>query len=58
METTETVQTEEPEARSEPFKQTGCTLLTILVVLILVCSAIYFVLGLTAMIMRTVQTVI
>jgi hypothetical protein len=39
--------------RSEPFKRLGCTILTVLLVLFLVCALIYFLTGVSAMILRT-----
>lgn len=39
--------------RSEPFKQIGCTILTALVVLLLLCSIVYFLTGVSAMVLRT-----
>jgi len=38
---------------NEPFKRIGCTILTTLVVLLLLCSIIYFVTGVSAMLLRT-----
>lgn len=37
------------EEHSEPFKRVGCTILTVLVVLLLVFSVVYFITGLAAM---------
>jgi hypothetical protein len=42
--------------RDEPFKRIGCTILTALLVLLLLCSVIYFVTGVSAMVLRTWET--
>lgn len=42
--------------RDEPFKRLGCTFLTAVVVLLLVCSVIYFITGLSAMFLRFWET--
>ncbi len=40
---------EADQEQSEPFKRVGCTILTVLVVLLLVFCVIYFITGLAAM---------
>jgi hypothetical protein len=42
--------------RDEPFNRIGCTILTALLVLLLLCSVIYFVTGVSAMVLRTWET--
>jgi hypothetical protein len=42
--------------RDEPFKRIGCTILTALIVLLLLCSIIYFLTGVSAMVLRTWET--
>ncbi len=37
------------EEKSEPFKRAGCTALTVIVVLLLICTVIYFITGIAAM---------
>lgn len=44
--------------RDEPFKRIGCTILTILIVLLLICSIVYFFSGLAAMIMQLYETIV
>jgi hypothetical protein len=46
----------EPIGRSEPFKQCGCTVLTILVLILLACSALYFVNGMFSMFLEFYDT--
>jgi hypothetical protein len=40
----------------EPFKRLGCTFLTAVVVFLLVCSVIYFITGLSAILLRFWET--
>jgi hypothetical protein len=42
--------------RDEPLKRIGCTILTGIVILLLVCSFIYFLTGVSAMVLRTWET--
>lgn len=41
--------TDPSKERSEPFKRAGCTVLTVLVVMLLVFCVIYFITGIAAM---------
>ena len=52
MEPGERASVEEPAGEREPFKRIGCTALTIVVLILLACSVVYFLTGTAGIVVR------